>query len=122
MSINAETKYFEPNSNRTYFEPNSNRTYLYDGDQIKEVEVEDDYDFGDSDNEEMYTKTPNAKISYLQSGSVMSKEQSGPSRPGSRKPSVVPIINFNMPNLTLDSRNFTVKEGDTDSNYTYNPR
>ena len=86
------------------------------------MEVEDDYDFGDSDNEEMYTKTPNAKISYLKADSVMSKEQSGISRAGSRKPSVVPIINFNMPNMTLESRNLTVKEGDTDSNSTYNPR
>ena len=42
----------------------------------------------------------------------------------SRKPSVQPVIQFNMnmnmPTLTLESRNLTVK--DSDSEYTYNPR
>lgn len=48
MSINAEIPYVEPGSNKTY---SNQYRYVEDQDQIEEE--------GDSDNEEMYTKTPN---------------------------------------------------------------
>jgi len=56
--------------------------------------------------------------SRLSPNSVMSKNTNN------RKESIQPTIKFNMPNLTLDSRNFTVKDQSvaSDSEYSYNPR
>ena len=69
----------------------------------------------------MYTKTPN-KNPYLYSRG-MSPNYSGPGSilskaTNSRKPSVQPNVQFNMPTLNLER----IKDTDTDSEYTYNPR